>query len=108
MMVLMIFDVSNVNHTTRCEFLFLFLFFSFWRCVDVVDRGYIRFDKLFPHSHGTDLSGHFNICRCYCILHEENVLGAIFSIWRELRTAKSWEEVEDTVWGDLNKYSGFC
>ncbi|PSR99866.1 F-box protein [Actinidia chinensis var. chinensis] len=48
------------------------------------------------------------ITMCYCILHEENILGAIFSIWRELRTAKSWEEVEDTVWGDLNKYSGFC
>ncbi|KAK1287804.1 F-box protein [Acorus calamus] len=41
---------------------------------------------------------------CYCILHEDNILGAIFSIWKELRTAKSWEEVEETVWGELNKY----
>ncbi|GER40263.1 bifunctional arginine demethylase andlysyl-hydroxylase JMJD6 [Striga asiatica] len=45
---------------------------------------------------------------CYCILHEENVLGAIFSLWKELRTATSWEEVEEKVWGDLNNYSGFC
>ncbi|XP_019174529.1 PREDICTED: F-box protein At1g78280 isoform X2 [Ipomoea nil] len=43
---------------------------------------------------------------CYCILHDENVLGAIFSIWKELRKAKSWEEVEETVWGDLNSYKG--
>ncbi|KAI8550342.1 hypothetical protein RHMOL_Rhmol06G0098000 [Rhododendron molle] len=48
------------------------------------------------------------IAMCYCILHEENILGAIFSMWTDLRTAKSWEEVEETVWGDLNKYSGFC
>ncbi|CAL9064525.1 unnamed protein product [Musa banksii] len=41
---------------------------------------------------------------CYCILHEENVLGAIFSLWKELRTAASWEEVEETVWGELNNY----
>lgn len=54
------------------------------------------------------LSGLFNVCRCYCILHKENILGAIFSMWTDLRTAKSWEEVEETVWGDLNKYSGFC
>ena len=48
------------------------------------------------------------ICRCYCILHEENVLGAIFSLWKELKVAKSWEEVEETVWGELNNYDGFC
>ncbi|OUZ99609.1 F-box domain [Macleaya cordata] len=41
---------------------------------------------------------------CYCILHQENILGAIFGLWKELRTAKSWEEVEEAVWGDLNKY----
>ncbi|KAK0577352.1 hypothetical protein LWI29_031768 [Acer saccharum] len=44
---------------------------------------------------------------CYCILHDDNVLGAIFSLWKELRTAKSWEEVELTVWGELNNYKGF-
>ncbi|XP_030947080.1 F-box protein At1g78280 isoform X1 [Quercus lobata] len=44
---------------------------------------------------------------CYCILHDENILGAIFGIWKELRTAKSWEEVELTVWGELNNYRGF-
>ncbi|XP_068641349.1 lysine-specific demethylase JMJ21 [Aristolochia californica] len=41
---------------------------------------------------------------CYCILHDENILGSIFSLWRELRSAVSWEEVEETVWGILNKY----
>lgn len=49
----------------------------------------------------------FHDCRCYCILHEENVLGAIFSSWKELRMAASWEEVEQTVWGELNNYRGF-
>ncbi|XP_020257462.1 F-box protein At1g78280 isoform X2 [Asparagus officinalis] len=41
---------------------------------------------------------------CYCILHEENVLGAIFSLWDELRKAESWEKVEEVVWGELNNY----
>ncbi|CAN4092437.1 unnamed protein product [Withania somnifera] len=45
---------------------------------------------------------------CYCILHDENVLGAIFGTWKELRMAKSWEEVEQAVWGDLNSYTGSC
>lgn len=45
--------------------------------------------------------------RCYCILHDDNVLGAIFSIWEELRSAESWEEAELTVWGELNNYKGF-
>ncbi|TQE12648.1 hypothetical protein C1H46_001668 [Malus baccata] len=44
---------------------------------------------------------------CYCILHEENVLGAIFSIWSELKTARTWEEVEQVAWGELNNYKGF-
>lgn len=39
---------------------------------------------------------------CYCILHEENVLGAIFGLWDELRSGNSWEEVEEKVWGILN------
>ncbi|KAG8369197.1 hypothetical protein BUALT_Bualt15G0126100 [Buddleja alternifolia] len=42
----------------------------------------------------------------YCILHDDNVLAAIFSLWKELRTALSWEEVEERVWGDLNNYAG--
>ncbi|KAJ8433781.1 hypothetical protein Cgig2_025944 [Carnegiea gigantea] len=42
---------------------------------------------------------------CYCILHEENVLGAIFDGWKELRVANSWEEVEEKVWGVLNDYT---
>ncbi|XP_057974918.1 lysine-specific demethylase JMJ21 isoform X2 [Malania oleifera] len=45
---------------------------------------------------------------CYCIIHEENILGAIFSLWKELRMAESWEQVEETVWGELNNYSGYC
>ncbi|KAH1245212.1 F-box protein [Glycine soja] len=47
------------------------------------------------------------VAMCYCILHDDNVLGALFSIWEELRSAKSWEEVELTVWGELNNYKGF-
>ncbi|CAN4122310.1 unnamed protein product [Withania somnifera] len=39
--------------------------------------------------------------KCYCILGDENVLGAIFGTWKELKMAKSWEEVEQAVWGDL-------
>lgn len=46
----------------------------------------------------------FNFCRCFCILHDENVLGSIFSLWEELKAAKSWEEVEEAVWGELNNY----
>ncbi|KAI3751617.1 hypothetical protein L2E82_22708 [Cichorium intybus] len=41
---------------------------------------------------------------CYCIIHEENILGAIFGMCKELRTVKSWEEVEEAVWGALNNY----
>lgn len=47
------------------------------------------------------------VAMCYCILHDDNVLGALFGIWEELRSAKSWEEVELTVWGELNNYKGF-
>eukprot|EP01018_Ginkgo_biloba_P005286 Gb_12446 [translate_table: standard] len=45
---------------------------------------------------------------CYCLLHDDNVMGAIFSIWKELRKAGTWEEVEKTVWGFLNDYGQFC
>lgn len=41
---------------------------------------------------------------CYCILHEDNVLGAVFSIWEDLRNANSWEEIEEKVWGVLNEF----
>ncbi|MQL99137.1 hypothetical protein Taro_031861 [Colocasia esculenta] len=43
-------------------------------------------------------------CLCYCILHEENVLGAIFSLRKDLRSAACWEEVEEALWGVLNEY----
>lgn len=49
----------------------------------------------------------FHVHRCYCILHKENILGAIFDIWEELKTAESWEEVELAVWSELNNYKGF-
>ncbi|OEL37244.1 F-box protein [Dichanthelium oligosanthes] len=45
---------------------------------------------------------------CYCILHEDNVLGAIFSLWKELRAATSWEDVENFIWGELNRYQESC
>lgn len=67
---------------------------------------YIRIELRF-HLFGTSNSGWFHVCRCYCILHDDNVLGTIFSTWKELRTAKSWEEVEMTVWGELNNYKGY-
>ncbi|KAK9757623.1 hypothetical protein RND81_01G174600 [Saponaria officinalis] len=42
---------------------------------------------------------------CYCILHKDNVLGAIFGIWEDLKDATSWQQVEETVWGILNESS---
>ncbi|KAL6650056.1 hypothetical protein ACP70R_014280 [Stipagrostis hirtigluma subsp. patula] len=45
---------------------------------------------------------------CYCILHEDNVLGAIFSLWKELRAATCWEDVEHFVWEELNRYQQSC
>ncbi|XP_043722448.1 F-box protein At1g78280-like [Telopea speciosissima] len=64
-----------------------------------------QYEPVESHSKFRQLSYH---AMCYCILHEENILGAIFSLWKELRSAKSWEEVEEAVWGDLNKYEIFC
>ncbi|WOH02607.1 hypothetical protein DCAR_0521996 [Daucus carota subsp. sativus] len=46
------------------------------------------------------------LAMCYCILHDDNILGAIFSIWKELRMSQSWEDVEEAVWGELNNYTG--
>lgn len=60
------------------------------------------------HESGCLISfGWIHFCRCYCILHDDNVLGAIFSLWDELKTAKTWEEVEQVVWEELNNYKGF-
>ncbi|KFK42213.1 hypothetical protein AALP_AA2G226200 [Arabis alpina] len=39
---------------------------------------------------------------CYCLLHDDNVLGAMYGIWDELRTVESWEQFEQIVWGLLN------
>ncbi|GJN40729.1 hypothetical protein PR202_gn00022 [Eleusine coracana subsp. coracana] len=41
---------------------------------------------------------------CFCMLHEDNVLAAIFSLWKELRDATCWEDVEHFVWEELNRY----
>ncbi|TVU46770.1 hypothetical protein EJB05_06329 [Eragrostis curvula] len=41
---------------------------------------------------------------CFCILHEDNVLAAIFSLWKELKAATCWEDVEHFVWEELNRY----
>lgn len=41
---------------------------------------------------------------CCCILHDDNVLAAIFGLWKELRNATSWEDVEHLVWDELNRY----
>ncbi|GJN31676.1 hypothetical protein PR202_gb20101 [Eleusine coracana subsp. coracana] len=40
---------------------------------------------------------------CFCMLHEDNVLAAIFSLWKELRDATCWEDVEHFVWEELNR-----
>ncbi|KAG6705463.1 hypothetical protein I3842_07G180400 [Carya illinoinensis] len=64
--------------------------------------------QLHESVEGGDKLGRLSyLVMCYCILHEENILGAIFDIWKELRTAESWEEVELAVWGELNTYNGF-
>ncbi|KAK6938138.1 F-box domain [Dillenia turbinata] len=74
-------------------------------------------DALAEALSGTEMRRHFDVkslllltglltnCRCYCILLDEDVLGAIFSLWKEL-TAGPWEEVEETFWGELKKTSG--
>lgn len=71
----------------------------------------LPFPSNIGNSESTDGGQKFSrlsyIAMCYCILHDDNVLGAIFSIWEELRSAESWEEVELKVWGELNNYKGF-
>ena len=52
----------------------------------------------------TYLSSCISWCEDYCTLHEESILGAIFSVVKELRMAKPWEEVELAVWGELKYY----
>ncbi|KAG9144286.1 hypothetical protein Leryth_016938 [Lithospermum erythrorhizon] len=65
--------------------------------------------KLLNASIGNDKYARLSyITMCHCILHDDNVLGAIFSLSKELRMAKSWEEVEEAVWGGLNSYTGVC
>ncbi|KAM7253241.1 hypothetical protein ACFE04_025859 [Oxalis oulophora] len=69
--------------------------------------------RLERRSHPESINGGDKLGRlsyhamCYCIVHDENILGAIFSMWKELRTASSWEEVEFKVWSELNNYNGY-
>ncbi|BBN10747.1 histone arginine demethylase JMJD6 [Marchantia polymorpha subsp. ruderalis] len=42
---------------------------------------------------------------CYCLLHELDEMSTIFRLRKDLRTATSFEDIEETVWGFLNEYS---
>ncbi|KAK1432209.1 hypothetical protein QVD17_09103 [Tagetes erecta] len=64
----------------------------------------LPFGKRFSSDDGCKVRKISYLAMCYCIIHEENILGAIFGMRKELRTASSWEEVEEAVWGDLNVY----
>lgn len=75
-------------------------------------RGDLQLLKVLLDSYGLPF-GRRNSCSrrrisyltmCYCIIHDENILGAIFGMWRQLRTANTWEQVEEAVWGSLNNY----
>ncbi|XP_010273004.1 PREDICTED: F-box protein At1g78280 [Nelumbo nucifera] len=81
----------------------------FWRFLESYRLPFMRkTSECRPLESGNKFERLSYHAMCYCILHEENVLGAIFSLWKELRGANSWEEVEKTVWGELNNYEGFC
>ena len=41
-------------------------------------------------------------CRCYCLLHEHDAMGAIFKERKDCRSAESLEELEEMLWGVLN------
>lgn len=64
----------------------------------------LPFGKRSSSNNGGKVRRISYLAMCYCIIHEDNILGAIFGMRKELRTASSWEEVEEAVWGDLNKY----
>ncbi|KAK9069527.1 hypothetical protein SSX86_011431 [Deinandra increscens subsp. villosa] len=67
----------------------------------------LPFGKRSSSDNGCKVRHISYLTMCYCIIHEENILGAIFGMSKELRTANSWEEVEETVWGYLNEYFSF-
>ncbi|KAI7753357.1 hypothetical protein M8C21_011119 [Ambrosia artemisiifolia] len=70
----------------------------------LLDSYKLPFGKRCSSEDGCKVRRISYLAMCYCMIHEENILGAIFGMSKELRTAKSWEEVEEAVWGDLNKY----
>ncbi|KAI7741220.1 hypothetical protein M8C21_019779 [Ambrosia artemisiifolia] len=70
----------------------------------LLDSYKLPFGKRCSSDDGCKVRRISYLAMCYCMIHEENILGAIFGMSKELRTAKSWEEVEEAVWGDLNKY----
>lgn len=53
------------------------------------------------HEHSFDLSYR---AMCYSILHETSAIDNVFNIWKDLKMASSWREVEQKVWGVLNEY----
>ncbi len=46
----------------------------------------------------------FALCRCYCLLHEQDIMGAILKHRKDLRMAASLEEVEEKLWAVLNEW----
>ncbi|PPD81517.1 hypothetical protein GOBAR_DD21550 [Gossypium barbadense] len=69
--------------------------------------GRLSYHAIIRPLRGETLKWDIWMYRCFCILHDENVLGGLFKTWKELRAAESWEEVELQVWGELNNYEGF-
>ncbi|TYH18046.1 hypothetical protein ES288_A05G238900v1 [Gossypium darwinii] len=69
--------------------------------------GRLSYHAIIRQLRGETLKWDMWMYRCFCILHDENVLGGLFKTWKELRGAESWEEVELQVWGELNNYEGF-
>lgn len=43
-------------------------------------------------------------CRCYCLLHEQDAMGAILKQRKDLKTAETLEEIELKLWGVLNEW----
>jgi hypothetical protein len=41
---------------------------------------------------------------CYCLLHEQDIMGAILKHRKDLRMAASLEEVEEKLWAVLNEW----
>eukprot|EP00897_Mesotaenium_endlicherianum_P007018 jgi/Mesen1/6344/ME000328S05635 len=42
---------------------------------------------------------------CYCLLHEQDAMRAVFRNRKDLRTAATLQQVEAAIWGPLNAYA---